>query len=97
MLAAWNGHRDTVNALAGTYTANAGVADPYGRTALMLAAREGTPSAHSKGEAGDVSPLKYSITRSSTRGASKPSAILKNTINERERIKSMYRQTSQPI
>ena len=41
MLAAENGHTDTVNALAGTYNANVDAVDRYGQTALMRAARNG--------------------------------------------------------
>jgi ankyrin repeat protein len=43
MLAAQNGHTDTVNALAGTHNANVEAVDRWGRTALMLAARTATP------------------------------------------------------
>ena len=38
MLAAYNGHTDTVNALAGTHGANVDAVDKVGQTALMLAA-----------------------------------------------------------
>jgi len=41
MLAARNGHTDTVNALAGTYNANVEAVDQNGWTALMLAAYYG--------------------------------------------------------
>ena len=41
MLAAWNGHTDIVNALAGTHGANVDAVDNDGRTALMLAAANG--------------------------------------------------------
>ena len=41
MLAAANGHTDTVNALAGTYNANVEAVDRNGSTALMIAAFHG--------------------------------------------------------
>ncbi len=41
MLAAGNGHTDTVNALAGTHNANVEAVNQDGETALMLAARDG--------------------------------------------------------
>ena len=41
MLAAQNGHTDTVNALAGTHGANVDAVDEFGMTALMLAAQNG--------------------------------------------------------
>ena len=41
MLAVWDGHTVTGNALAGTYKANVEAVDGRGRTALMIAARNG--------------------------------------------------------
>ena len=41
MLAAWKGHTDIVNALAGPHNANVEAADRNGYTALMLAAANG--------------------------------------------------------
>ena len=38
ILAARNGHTDTVNALAGTHNANVEAVDQNGETALMIAA-----------------------------------------------------------